>query len=109
MVNRILVACLLAAMGQAAPALADTPMIFKSEKVELPTGDRMFPGGDKAAAINNNCVTCHSAGMVLNQPSLSKGEWAGEVHKMVGVYKAPVSPEDQAVIIDYLAETKGKQ
>ena len=47
--------------------------------------------------------------MVLNQPSLSKGEWAGEVHKMVGVYKAPVSPEDQATIIDYLAETKGKQ
>ena len=109
MVNRILVAGLLAAMGQVAPVLADTPMTFKSEKVELPTGDRMFPGGDKAVAINNNCVTCHSAGMVLNQPSLSRGEWAGEVHKMVGVYKAPVSPEDQAAIIDYLAETKGRQ
>lgn len=109
MVNRILVAGLLAAMGHVAPALADTPMTFKSEKVELPTGDRIFPGGDRAAAINNNCVTCHSAGMVLNQPSLSKVEWAGEVHKMVGVYKATVSPEDQAAIINYLAETKGKQ
>lgn len=109
MVNRVLAAGLLAAMGQVAPALADTPMTFRSEKVELPTGDRMFPGGDKASAINNNCVTCHSAGMVLNQPSLSKGEWAGEVHKMVGVYKAPVTSEDQAAIIDYLAETKGKQ
>ena len=109
MMNRILVAGLLAAMGQMTAALADAPMTFQSEKVELPTGDRMFPGGDKAAAINNNCVTCHSAGMVLNQPSLSRGEWTGEVHKMVGVYKAPVSPEDQAASIDYLAETKGKQ
>ena len=110
MTSRILAAaCLLAALGQAAPVLAEAPMTFRSEKVELPTGDRMFPGGDKAAAINNNCVTCHSAGMVLNQPPLSRGEWAGEVRKMVGVYKAPVSPEDESAIIDYLAETKGRQ
>lgn len=116
MTNRILaIALLLAALGQAAPALAEAtsapaaaPMTFHSEKVELPTGDRAFPGGDNATAINNNCVTCHSAGMVLNQPALTKAEWAGEVHKMANVYKAPVSPEDQAAIIDYLAETKGK-
>ena len=116
MTNRILAAaCLLAALGQAAPALAaappaaaPSPMTFHSEKVELPTGDRAFPGGDKAAAINNNCVPCHSAGMVLNQPALTKAEWAGEVHKMANVYKAPVSPEDQAAIIDYLAELKGR-
>ncbi len=116
MTNRIgAAACLLAALGQAAPALAEAPpappaaaMTFRSEKVELPAGDRAFPGGDKATAINNNCVTCHSAGMVLNQPALTKGEWAGEVHKMANVYKAPVSPEDQAAIIDYLAETKGR-
>ena len=110
MTTRILaVACLLAVLGQAAPALAEAPMTFRSEKVELPTGDRVFPGGDNATAINNNCVTCHSAGMVLNQPALTKGEWAGEVHKMANVYKAPVSPEDQAAIIDYLAEIKGRQ
>ena len=62
--------------------------------MELPTDERTFPGGDKAAAINNNCVACHSAGMVLNQPPLSRAEWAGEVHKMANVYKAPVSPEE---------------
>ena len=109
MTNRILAAaCLLAALGQAAPALAEAPMTFRSVKVELPGGDRAFPGGDKAAAINNNCVACHSAGMVLNQPALTTAEWAGEVHKMANVYKAPVSPEDQAAIIDYLAELKGR-
>ena len=90
------------------PALAGTAMTFKSVKVELPTGDRVFPGGDKADAINNNCVTCHSAGMVLNQPPLTKAAWAAEVHKMVNVYKAPVSDADADTIIAYLAATKGK-
>ena len=67
----------------------------------------MFPGGASADAINANCVTCHSAGMVLNQPALSRADWTAEVHKMARVYKAPVSPGDQAAIIDYLAATKG--
>ncbi len=90
------------------PALAETAMTFTSVKVELPTGNRVFPGGDKAAAINNNCVTCHSAGMVLNQPALSAAAWAAEVHKMVNVYKAPVSPEDADAVIAYLVATRSK-
>ncbi len=91
-----------------APARAEPTMILKSVKVDLPTGDRVFPGGDRAAAINNNCVTCHSAGMVLNQPALTASAWAAEVHKMVNVYKAPVSPEDADAVIAYLVATKGK-
>ena len=90
-----------------APALAATPMVFKSVQVELPTGDRMFPGGDKANAINNNCVACHSAGMVLNQPSLTRAVWTTEVHKMIDVYKAPVSAADADAVIAYLVATKG--
>ncbi len=108
MVNRILVASLLAAMGQVAPALADTPTTFTFGEGGAADRRPDVPGGDKAMAINN-CVTCHSTGMVLHQPALSTGEWAGEAHKMVGVYKAPVSPEDRAAIIDYLAETKDRQ
>ena len=90
-----------------APALAETPMLFKSVKVALPTGDRVFPGGDRANAINNNCVACHSAGMVLNQPSLTKAVWSSEVHKMIAVYKAPVSAADADAVIAYLVATKG--
>ena len=106
--SRIVRAGVLVTLCQGAPAVCAAPMAFKPEKVELPTGDLMFPGGDTADAINNNCVACHSAEMVLNQPPLSRAEWAGEVHKMVGVYKAPVSSEDQAAIIDYLAAIKGR-
>ncbi len=91
-----------------APAASETAMTFKSVKVELPTGDRTFPGGDKADAINNNCVACHSAGMVLNQPLMTKAAWSSEVHKMISVYKAPVSAADADEVIAYLVETKGK-
>ena len=52
-------------------------MRFSSVKVELPTGDRMYPGGNTANAINNDCLACHSAGMVLNQPALTKGAMDG--------------------------------
>ncbi len=90
------------------PAAAETAMTFRSVKVELPTGDRAFPGGDRADAINNNCVACHSAGMVLNQPPLTKAGWTTEVHKMIAVYKAPVSAADADAVIAYLVATKGK-
>jgi hypothetical protein len=97
---------LLAGAGAGGGALAAPPMRFASVSVELPSSDRMFPGASNAAAINNDCLACHSAGMVLNQPALSKAQWAAAVHKMIGVFKAPVPPEDVAPIIDYLAHLK---
>lgn len=93
------------AAAQAAPA--ESPLTLKSVNVELPTSDRTFPDGPGAAAINNNCLVCHSAGMVLNQPAMSETAWADEVRKMVKVYKAPVSDQNAAVIIGYLTRLKG--
>ena len=90
----------LSARAQAAP-------VFKSVTVDLPAGDRVFPGGAAADAINNNCLACHSAGMVLNQPSLSKQAWAAEVNKMINNYKAPIAAEDIGPIVDYLTALKG--
>jgi hypothetical protein len=89
------------------PAQAQPEITFKSVSVDLPTGERMFPGGKEAEAINNNCLACHSAGMVLNQPVLSEATWDAEVHKMISAYKAPVAAEDVPAIVAYLASTKG--
>jgi len=44
--------------------------------------------------------------MVLNQPALPKSAWQAEVSKMIQSYKAPVSEEDVAAIVDYLASMK---
>ena len=94
---------------------ASTPLVagpaaaieLKSVKVDLPDSDSMFPNGPGSDAINNNCLACHSADMVLNQPELSKQAWTAEVEKMINNYKAPVAPEDVATIVDYLTSLKG--
>ncbi|WP_237480749.1 c-type cytochrome [Lichenibacterium dinghuense] len=96
-----------AAAEAAAPKTASADGVtLTSVSFTLPTNDREYPAGPHADAINGNCLSCHSAGMVLTQPELSRAEWQGEVNKMVKVYKAPVSPEDAAAVVEYLAQLK---
>lgn len=85
------------------PAVAPAPFALKSVSVELPASTDSFPGGAAAGAINANCLACHSAGMVLTQPTLSKAAWQGIVEKMMHAYKAPVPPRDESAIVDYLS------
>ena len=88
-------------------ARAATPFELKSVNIDLPDSDKMFADGPGSEAINNNCLACHSADMVLNQPALSKQAWAAEVNKMINTYKAPVAPEDVGAIVEYLTAVKG--
>ena len=97
---------LLGAASMPLVARAATPLQLKSVKIDLPDSDKMFPDGPGSDAINNNCLACHSAGMVLNQPALSKQAWAAEVNKMINNYKAPVAPEDVGPIVEYLTGLK---
>ncbi len=97
------------AVSTSAPAAspnAPRTFVLKSVSVDLPTSDVDFPGAN-AQAITANCLACHSAGMVLTQPVLSKAAWDGIVEKMIHAYKAPVSQNDVAAIVDYLEATKG--
>jgi len=87
------------------PGQAATITALTSPKVDVPTGDAMFPAGPGSDQINNNCLACHSADHVLNQPSLSREAWQ-EV-KVIAAYKAPVSSDDAKAIVDYLVRTKG--
>ena len=90
-----------------APMLAAAPasssFVLKSVSVELPASDVAFPAAAGAEAITANCLACHSAGMVLTQPALSKAAWQGVVEKMIHTYKAPIAARDVAAIVDYLS------
>ena len=99
---------LVLAAAAAAPlsSRAEPPLALRSVKVELPSSGKMFPGPG-ADAINNNCLACHSADMVLNQPALPKATWQAEVDKMIRFYKAPVAAADVPAIVDYLAKVNG--
>jgi cytochrome c553 len=95
-IGLIIVAALMALAAQAQDRL-----ILKSLNVDLPFGDRMFQGPG-SEALNNNCLACHSAGMVLTQPALSKQQWYAEVEKMLTAYKAPIDPKDIDAIVNSL-------
>ena len=90
-------------------AQAQSQLSLKSVNVDLPPGDEMFPNGPGADAINNNCLACHSADMVLNQPALPMTQWHAEVDKMRTAYKAPIDPKDVDAIVAYLVSVKGKK
>jgi cytochrome c5 len=107
--NLLPVVILLSAVAMPLVVRAATLSELKPVKIDLPDSDRMFPAGPGADAMNNNCLACHSAGMVLNQPELSKQAWAAEVNKMINAYKAPVAPEDVEAIVEYLSRTKGAE
>jgi hypothetical protein len=89
------------------PGQTATITTLKSLKLDVPSSDAMFPAGSGSDAINNNCLACHSADHVLNQPSMSREAWQEVVNKMITAYKAPVSPDDAKAIVDYLVHTKG--
>src|ERR1700681_105785 len=103
----LLAVILLSVASMQLPTWAASAFELKPVKIDLPDSDKMFPDGPGSDAINNNCLACHSADMVLNQPALSKQAWAAEVNKMISAYKTPVAPEDAATIVDYLPALKG--
>ena len=103
MLRQVLLTALIAAAAlMPRGAHAEEKLVLKSVTADLPFGDRMFPDGPGSEAVNNNCLACHSAGMVLTQPALSKEQWHHEVEKMRTAYKAPIDPKDVNAIVDYL-------
>jgi cytochrome c553 len=101
------------ALAAEAPPVAPAPSVvtgggvtLHSVNLSFPNSDNTFPGGAKADAINNDCLICHSAGMVLDQASLSRAAWQGIVDQMRNDFKAPFAAEDAPAIVDYLVNLK---
>ena len=92
------ISALIAVLAAAAPA-------FKSMQAQFPADTASFPDGPNVKIVNQNCLACHSADMVLDQPLLPRATWAAEVTKMRATYKAPLRDEDIPLIVDYLAAT----
>ena len=90
------------------PGFADPLNELKSPNADMPTSDKMFPEGPGSDAINSSCLACHSADHVLNQPALTREAWEEVVTKMIKAYKAPIDPDTEKQIVDYLVRTKGK-
>jgi hypothetical protein len=109
MIRKSLPSLMLLGIALSTGAVLAAPLTeLKSVKLDLPSSDAMFPAGPGADEANNNCLACHSADHVMNQPLLTEEGWSEVVHKMVTAYKAPISPDDEKTIVAYLAHIKGK-
>jgi cytochrome c5 len=106
---------MLAALGLAVGAANPQPttvtaagVTLTSVSVTLPGSAGVFPAGPGAMQTNANCLTCHSAGMVLNQPNFPKATWQAIVKQMITQFQAPIAATDVQPIVDYLTSIKGK-
>jgi len=64
---------------------------------------------DGVERVQASCAICHSLDyIVMNSPFQDRGGWDKTVTKMVKVMGAPLSPEDSAAIVNYLANNYGK-
>lgn len=63
--------------------------------------------GYQAFALN--CLICHSAAYVQNQPDLPEKTWEGIVTKMQKTFGAPVADSSIREIVQYLVTIKGKR
>jgi hypothetical protein len=76
--------------------------------VELPVSKTSFPPGD-GAEITPQCLICHSAGMVLRQPPLTKDEWTAEINKMRDAFGAPLPSGQVEALARYLYRINGRK
>jgi cytochrome c553 len=92
--------------GPASSIVTGGGVTLHSVNLKFPNSDNTFPGGAGADIINNDCLICHSAGMVLDQASLSRKDWQDIVDQMRNVFKAPFAAKDGPAIVDYLVNLK---
>jgi mono/diheme cytochrome c family protein len=79
------------------------------KQIELEYHAPDLPPGPNQDVFATQCVICHSPRYVLNQPAFPRKTWTAEVHKMVKGYGAPIDPQQEKEIVDYLVAWHGKE
>jgi mono/diheme cytochrome c family protein len=109
-VKRVAIVALVAALLGAGVAGAATTAPPKGPvSISLPGDAGMaFKPGAGLAAVQGNCLTCHSSAYVSTQPVLTRAQWTAEVAKMRTAYGAPIADDQVPVIVEYLTAQYGK-
>lgn len=60
--------------------------------------------GPGLETVQASCSICHSLDYIqMNSPIFDEAGWRASVTKMVNAFGAPITTEDQAIIVAYLA------
>lgn len=78
-------------------------------EIELPQYPPDLPAGPNKQMFEQKCLRCHSARYVTMQPPFAKSAWEKSVKKMVDVYGAPITPDEQKQIVEYLVAIRGPE
>lgn len=73
----------------------------------LPHDPPELPPGPHRENVAASCTICHSTRLLMNQPRFPREKWSEVVHKMTAVYGAPISPEEETLLVDYLVAVRG--
>jgi sulfite dehydrogenase (cytochrome) subunit B len=79
------------------------------KEIELDYHAPDLPPGPGQDVFATQCVICHSPRYVINQPAFPRKVWTAEVHKMVKGYGAPIDPQQEKEIVNYLVFWHGKE
>ena len=93
------VGAIAAKQGPATKSVSGAGISLTSSTLSLPEEKAAFPQGPAGELITNNCSACHSAEMILNQPSLGADKWKAVIDKMRGTYHAQIAPGDDAALV----------
>ena len=85
---------------------APPDIVWHDKAFNIPTRGEMFQGPD-AELLNQDCVICHSAMFVKEQPALPAATWRAEVLKMKNVFGAPVDEKDVSALVKALVAQHG--
>jgi hypothetical protein len=78
-------------------------------RIEMPHVEIAVPDGPHREKFQTDCTICHSLRLPFTQPRLAKTKWQEVVHKMVAVYGAPLGPDDEREIVEYLSAVHSRE
>jgi cytochrome c5 len=98
-------ALLLGILALALPAIAASA----EKSIALPpdNGYGALKPGPGMELVQANCLICHSTDYIVMQPRGDAKQWQGVVTKMMKIFGAPIPPEDEKAIVEYLASAFG--
>lgn len=90
-------------------ALAGMVMVLGVASARADESSVQLTQADGVERVQAYCAICHSLDyIVMNSPFQDRAGWDKTVTKMVKVMGAPLTPEDTAAVVDYLAANYGK-
>jgi hypothetical protein len=95
------------AYSAAQPAAEPPRLAGPVVHIELPYEEMELPPGPHRERFQVACTVCHSPRLAFTQALLTEKKWAEVVHKMVAVYGAPISPQEERDITSYLTAVHG--